>query len=60
MSKRYPIQVNVPTCPKCASGLSHNRIDHEYTCRHCKIEYIVVDSGATDREIICEVKNERN
>lgn len=50
----YPIQLNVPICPKCSEALLHNRSTHDYFCRNCKSFYIVVDHGATDRELICE------
>ena len=52
----YPIQVNVPICPKCANKLTHNIKDHRYSCLHCKTEFIIVDLGKTDRELICEEK----
>lgn len=54
------IQINVPMCNICSSMLEHNRIDHEYYCRHCKTIYMIVGQGATDRELICEVKEKCN
>lgn len=50
----YPIQLNVPICPKCSEALSHSHITHDYFCRHCHSFFQVVDHGATDRELICE------
>ena len=50
----YPIQLNVPICPKCSEALSHNHITHDYFCRNCKTFFIVVDQGVTDRELLCK------
>lgn len=58
MSKRYPIQLNVPMCPKCAGALKKSHITHDYICRHCNAFFVIVDIGATDREVMCkEVRN---
>ena len=54
---RYPIQLNVPMCPKCAGALKKNHITHDYICRHCMAYFVIVDFGATDREVMCKEVN---
>ena len=53
---RYPIQINVPICPKCQGALkkSHKLYTHDYFCMNCRAFYKVVEQGITDRELICE------
>lgn len=54
--KKYPIQLNVPICPRCAGALKKSVFTHDYICRNCKSFYVIVDIGATDREVMCEEK----
>ena len=56
----YPIQLNVPICPRCQGALKKNHITHDYFCAYCRTFYMVTGQGATDRELMCEVENERN
>ena len=53
----YPIQINVPICPKCSEALNHSHVTHDYFCKNCHSFFMVVDRGATDRELICEEVN---
>ena len=53
---KYPIQLNVPICPRCQGALKRSHITHDFFCANCRTFYIVTDHGATDRELMCEEK----
>jgi len=57
MSKLHTIQVNVPICPECGGGIKLNKISMTFQCYHCGSRFKVLNEGQTEREFVCEEKN---
>ena len=52
------IHLYVPICPNCGGALKYYEGTHNFFCHCCKSSWGIKDNGQTDRELICERRDE--